>query len=350
MRTSPFFFLSIFKCNARDLVLFANMAFCPTSDLMGVIGSNGRPRWFQRVQVEPPFLRVVPRQAGRQAGGGLRYRAGSPESMCYTFEQSPQLLNSGLRHPPPCALRPPVLRHPGDNGAVLQLPLCLFVARALCWGGARRYYWACIWFSLPSFSPTGRSDYDDWKPALASLLQPIPFPKEWVFTRLASRSPCHVSWVCCFVCFLFYFAILCRLKLGRLFHLQTRGDWHALSPLGRQSANCLWWATVSTVPAGIIVVKRCEPRWTSAKKSQFSPATSVIRHNAITNAIRRDLLWLVAAAVYTRMSHKTRKWRDTAEQSAQVRFIVTSATCIWNHWGSRWKHTQYKRCKSVQNS
>lgn len=23
-----------------------------------------------------------------------------------------------------------------------------------------------------------RSDYDDWRPALASLLQPIPFPKE----------------------------------------------------------------------------------------------------------------------------------------------------------------------------
>lgn len=33
-----------------------------------------------------------------------------------------------------------------------------------------------------------RSDYDDWRPALASLLQPIPFPKEWVVTLIKSET------------------------------------------------------------------------------------------------------------------------------------------------------------------
>lgn len=41
--------------------------------------------------------------------------------------------------------------------------------------------------SRPSASV--RSDYDDWRPALASLLQPIPFPKEWVFTHT------HTYWI-----------------------------------------------------------------------------------------------------------------------------------------------------------
>lgn len=39
--------------------------------------------------------------------------------------------------------------------------------------------WCFLWAALCS------SDYDDWRPALASLLQPIPFPKEWVMLSLA---------------------------------------------------------------------------------------------------------------------------------------------------------------------
>ena len=31
---------------------------------------------------------------------------------------------------------------------------------------------------LTDFLSHPRSDYDDWRPSLASLLQPIPFPKE----------------------------------------------------------------------------------------------------------------------------------------------------------------------------
>lgn len=46
-----------------------------------------------------------------------------------------------------------------------------------------------------SFESTCRSDYDDWKPALASLLQPIPFPKEWVSTQLLENFSLF-----CFVC------------------------------------------------------------------------------------------------------------------------------------------------------
>lgn len=38
-----------------------------------------------------------------------------------------------------------------------------------------------LFLSQPKLTVTlsrSRSDYDDWRPSLASLLQPIPFPKE----------------------------------------------------------------------------------------------------------------------------------------------------------------------------
>lgn len=61
-------------------------------------------------------------------------------------------------------------------------------------------------FSFPFLLSTVslRSDYDDWRPALASLLQPIPFPKEWVFTRtfLSSHSNC--------ICILFIYLVNSR--------------------------------------------------------------------------------------------------------------------------------------------
>lgn len=52
----------------------------------------------------------------------------------------------------------------------------------------RLTHFLCVTFQLSI-----RSDYDDWRPALASLLQPIPFPKEWVFstTFLSSLSNCR---------------------------------------------------------------------------------------------------------------------------------------------------------------
>lgn len=48
-------------------------------------------------------------------------------------------------------------------------------------------------FLYVTFQLSIRSDYDDWRPALASLLQPIPFPKEWVFSNsfLSSHSYCR---------------------------------------------------------------------------------------------------------------------------------------------------------------
>lgn len=63
---------------------------------------------------------------------------------------------------------------PQPYSSSLYLPLNI-VLLALCF--------APLLFRL---SVSDRSDYDDWRPALASLLQPIPFPKEWVIAYFFS--------------------------------------------------------------------------------------------------------------------------------------------------------------------
>lgn len=110
------------------------------------------------------------------------YLTGSPESVCYTFGQSPQLLNSWLDDLPVCSAsfrwqrrRVTISPRPfwcSDSLLRRRQTLLLSVYLLFC----------------PPFESTFRSDYDDWKPALASLLQPIPFPKEWVFTQLHVNS------------------------------------------------------------------------------------------------------------------------------------------------------------------
>lgn len=146
--------------------------------------------------------------------------------MSYAFEQSPQLLNSRLHDLPlrSVAARSASSRWQWRRVTITPLPFCwsrLFVEAAPDVITERVFGFLSPLFNQPS----GRT-MTTGNPPLPACCSRSPSLKSEYSHGYASRALFYVSWVC----FFFLFAIICWLKLGRLFQLRTRGDWTRFLP------------------------------------------------------------------------------------------------------------------------
>lgn len=148
--------------------------------------------------------------------------------MSYAFEQSPQLLNSRLHDLPLCsaAARSASSRWQWRRVTITPLPFCwsrLFVEAAPDVITERVFGFLSPLFNQPS----GRT-MTTGNPPLPACCSRSPSLKSEYSHGYASRALLYFSCVCFFLFFLF--AIICWLKLGRLFQLRTRGDWTRFLP------------------------------------------------------------------------------------------------------------------------
>lgn len=269
--------------------------------------------------------------------------------------KAPQLLNSRLHDLPlrSAAASSASSRWQWRRVTITPLPFCwsgLFVEAAPDVITERVFGFLSPLFNQPS----GRTMTTGNPPSPACCSRSPSLKSEYSH-GYASRAQFYVSWVCVF--FIYFF--ICHymlIEIGSAFPVTNERRLNALSPFPRQSANCLRWATVSTVPAGIIVAKRLGTRWTWGINIHHQYPS-----NVIINVIRRGLLWFVAAVVYTRMLQITRKithnktQQSNQSKSALLSLLLHVLYLKYSGWNlslspssrcSKLKHTQCKRSTS----
>lgn len=195
------------------------------------------------MEVEQPLLACC-----SQAGVGYVTQRDHLKVWVTPSNKAPQLLNSRLHDLPlrSAAARSASSRWQWRRVTITPLPFCwsrLFVEAAPDVITERVFGFLSPLFNQPS----GRT-MTTGNPPLPACCSRSPSLK----SEYSHQELCFTFLGCVF----FKNFFICHymlIEIGLAFPVTNERRLNALSPLPRQSANCLRWATVSTVPAGIIV-------------------------------------------------------------------------------------------------